>query len=388
MAEDNGFFNINNFTPRAKRVLYLAQQEAERLNHDYIGTEHILLGLLSINEGVAIEILKFMNLNLENLRREVEKAVPAGGEIQTEGPLPITEQANKLLANAEKEARAMNYNFVGTEHILLAMLKMHDTVAYRIFRNLKVDIDVVREKLFSMLDSNFLPDMYENNDGITSSAGGKSDDELNALNSYGRNLTALAAEGKLDPVIGRQDEIARVIQILCRRTKNNPVLIGEAGVGKTAIIEGLAQRIVNNDVPELLTGKMVYALDLPLMVAGTKYRGDFEERVKKCLAEVKKAQDMGYVVCLMCAEKDPINCHRTILIARNLDKKGFELIFKFELYLYELLKEKIVYFKVDTYSNLSILLGIKTANVSSNVIFIRKEYYEIFIYFINMDSHS
>lgn len=289
MAEDNGFFNINNFTPRAKRVLYLAQQEAERLNHDYIGTEHILLGLLSINEGVAIEILKFMNLNLENLRREVEKAVPAGGEIQTEGPLPITEQANKLLANAEKEARAMNYNFVGTEHILLAMLKMHDTVAYRIFCNLKVDIDVVREKLFSMLDSNFLPDMYENNDGITSSAGGKSDDELNTLNSYGRNLTALAAEGKLDPVIGRQDEIARVIQILCRRTKNNPVLIGEAGVGKTAIIEGLAQRIVNNDVPELLTGKMVYALDLPLMVAGTKYRGQFEERIKAVIDEIKNS---------------------------------------------------------------------------------------------------
>ena len=286
MADDSDFFNITNFTPRAKRVLYLAQKEAKRLNHDYIGPEHILLGLLAINEGVAIEVMKSMNLNLANLRIEVEKAVGSNGQIQTQGNLPINEKVNELLSNAVKEAQAMNYNFVGTEHILLALLRMQDSVAARILKNMKVDINSLKKKIISMLDSEFLPEENDSSDDQFSSI---SNTELNALNSFGRNLTDLAAEGKLDPVIGRQDEIDRVIQILCRRTKNNPVLIGEAGVGKTAIIEGLAQKIAQNDVPEILADKMVYALDLPLMIAGTKYRGQFEERIKAVIDEVKNS---------------------------------------------------------------------------------------------------
>ncbi len=286
MADNGDFFNINNFTPRAKRVLYLAQQEAKRLNHDYIGPEHILLGLLAINEGVAIEVMKSMNLNLTNLRIEVEKAVGSNGQTQTQGNLPINEKVSQLLSDAVKEAQAMNYNFVGTEHILLALLRLQDSVASRILKNMKIDTNLLKKKIISMLDSDFLPEDEATSDdssAVNSSA------DLNALNSFGRNLTDLAAEGKLDPVIGRKEEIERVIQILCRRTKNNPVLIGEAGVGKTAIIEGLAQKIADNDVPELLADKMVYALDLPLMIAGTKYRGQFEERIKAVIDEIKNS---------------------------------------------------------------------------------------------------
>ena len=288
MADNGDFFNINNFTPRAKRVLYLAQQEAKRLNHDCIGTEHILLGLLAVNEGVAIEVLKSMNLNLANLRIEVEKAVGSNGTTQTQGNLPISQSVNELLTNAVKEAQAMNYNFVGTEHILLALLRMTDSVSARILRNMKIDVNELKKKIVSMLDSDFLPqddEPFGEESGTEKSRPG----ELNALNSFGRNLTDLAAEGKLDPVIGRQDEIDRVIQILSRRTKNNPVLIGEAGVGKTAILEGLAQKIVSGDVPDILADKMVYALDLPLMIAGTKYRGQFEERIKAVIDEVKNS---------------------------------------------------------------------------------------------------
>lgn len=287
MADNSDFFNINNFTPRAKRVLYLAQKEAKRLNHDHIGTEHILLGIIAINEGVAIEVLKAMGLNLQKLRLEVEKAVSANGEIQTQGNLPISQEVNSLLANAVKEAQSMNYNFVGTEHILLALLRMENSVSARILRNMNIDIDKLKNKILSMLDSDFLPQNDEdlNDDSPFKSKNG----EFNALNAFGRNLTDLAAEGKLDPVIGRNDEISRVIQILCRRTKNNPVLIGEAGVGKTAIIEGLAQKIVNHQVPDIIADKMIYALDLPLMIAGTKYRGQFEERIKAVIDEVKNS---------------------------------------------------------------------------------------------------
>ena len=287
MPDNGDFFNINNFTPRAKRVLFLAQQEAKRLNHDYIGTEHILLGLLAINEGVAIEVLKSMNLNLQNLRIEVEKAVGSGSDTQTQGNLPITESVNELLSNAVKEAQAMNYNFVGTEHILLALLQMTDSVSARILRNMNVDIRLLKKSILSMLDSDFLPQTGDDPDDFPSASANFSD--LNMLNSFGRNLTELAAAGKLDPVIGRQDEIDRVIRILCRRTKNNPVLIGEAGVGKTAIIEGLAQKIADADVPDILADKQVFSLDLPLMLAGTKYRGQFEERIKGVIDEVRNS---------------------------------------------------------------------------------------------------
>ena len=218
MADNGDFFNINNFTPRAKRVLFLAQQEAKRLNHDYIGTEHILLGLIAVNEGVAIEALKSMNLNLSKLRLEVEKAVGTGGETKIEGNLPISSGVNELLNNAVLEAQSMNYNFVGTEHILLALLQMTDSVSARILNNMKIDIKKLKKKIFSMLDSDYIPFSDEENDDDFPPSEAKNG-ELNALNSFGRNLTELAAAGKLDPVIGRQDEIARVIQILCRRTK-------------------------------------------------------------------------------------------------------------------------------------------------------------------------
>ncbi len=289
MADNGDFFNINNFTPRAKRVLYLAQKEAKRLNHDHIGTEHILLGILAIEEGVAIEVLKSMNINLQNIRLEVEKAVGAKGETQIQGNLPISETVGELLSNAVREAQAMNYNFVGTEHILLALLRMTDSVSARILRNMKVDIAELKKRIVSMLDSEFLPDDDNSDDDEQPPFDKNRNGELAALNSFGRNLTDLAAENKLDPVIGRQNEIDRVIQILCRRTKNNPVLIGEAGVGKTAIVEGLAQKIISRDVPEILADKMVYALDLPLMIAGTKYRGQFEERIKAVIDEVKNS---------------------------------------------------------------------------------------------------
>ena len=288
--ENSDFFNIDFLTPRAKKVLLYAQKEAKRLNHDYIGTEHILLGLIAVNEGVAIEALKLMHINLSMLRLEVEKAIGVGKSIVEQGMLPMTVGVRDLLLQALDEAKNMNFNFVGTEHLLLALLKQSKSVSARILRNLNVDIKELHSIVKNMLDSEFLPqnpDMDEEKDNLKNS--GNSDAALDNLNAFGRNLSALAANGELDPVIGRHDEIARVIQILCRRTKNNPVLIGEAGVGKTAIIEGLAQAIAAGEVPEILQDKQVFSLDLPLMVAGTKYRGQFEERIKAVIDEVRNS---------------------------------------------------------------------------------------------------
>ena len=284
--------NSINPTPRVKQVLLLARREAERFNHPHIGTEHLLLGLLALNEGVAVNILNSMGLNLAALRLEVEKCCGTGSETVTSGELPFTPRLRKVMAIAAEEALAMHYNFIGTEHLLLAILREGSSQAARVMRNLKVDLEAVREAVIKTLDSEYLPEDTGNSDnaenpGSTDPSGTGS--QFTALDAFGRNLTALARKGELDPVIGRADEIERVIQILCRRTKNNPVLIGEAGVGKTAILEGLAQAVVANRVPELLADKQIYALDLPLMVAGTKYRGQFEERIKAVIDEVRNS---------------------------------------------------------------------------------------------------
>ena len=302
MARSEG--NFSNLTPRARQVLLLAKAEAERFNHDCIGTEHLLLGLLALNEGVAVEALRELGLNLQQLRLEVEKCCGTGGETRTEGNLPFTPALRRVLALAAREAQAMNYNFIGTEHLLLALLRDPDSPAARMLRNLNLRPEEVRRLVLKNLDADFLPEgngenassNQQNGPGTPFSASGDdapgipaSPDGLNALNAFGRNLTGLAARGELDPVIGRTEEIARVIQILCRRTKNNPVLIGEAGVGKTAILEGLAEAIVSRKVPEMLADKQIFALDLPLMVAGTKYRGQFEERIKAVIDEVRNS---------------------------------------------------------------------------------------------------
>ena len=287
---------MNNFTPRAQQVLALARKEADRFNHNYVGTEHLLLGLIKLGQGVAVNVLQKMSMDLETVRMEVEKQVGSGPETQSQGNIPYTPRVKKVLALAGKEAKALNHSYVGTEHILLGLLREGDGVAARVLKNLDVDIERTRNEILKELDPNFSPNELgvEDEDGIFEEAevsGGK-DSKTPALKAFGRDLTELATNSELDPVIGRVEEIERVVQILCRRTKNNPVLIGEAGVGKTAIIEGLAQEIAAGNVPELLRDKRVITLDLALMVAGTKYRGQFEERIKAVMDEIIRAKNV------------------------------------------------------------------------------------------------
>jgi ATP-dependent Clp protease ATP-binding subunit ClpC len=282
-------FAMNNFTPRAQQVLVLAKREAKRFGHDYVGTEHLLLGLIKLGQGVAVAALRAMNLDLETVRYEVEKHSGPGESTQVEGDPPLTPRVKRVLTLAAKEARALNYNYIGTEHLLLGLLREGDGVAARILRSLNVDADAVRNEVMKALDPNYLPPEARGEETQHADQEGP-EGKMPALRAFGRDLTELAANGDLDPVIGRADEIERVIQVLCRRNKNNPVLIGEAGVGKTAIVEGLAQSIVQGNVPELLRDRMVVALDLPLMVAGTKYRGQFEERIKAVMDEIKRSQ--------------------------------------------------------------------------------------------------
>ena len=287
---------MNNFTPRAQQVLALARKEADRFNHNYVGTEHLLLGLIKLGQGVAVNVLQKMSMDLETVRMEVEKQVGSGPETQSQGNIPYTPRVKKVLALAGKETKALNHSYVGTEHILLGLLREGDGVAARVLKNLDVDIERTRNEILKELDPNFSPNDLgvEDEDGIFEEAevsGGK-DSKTPALKAFGRDLTELATNSELDPVIGRIEEIERVVQILCRRTKNNPVLIGEAGVGKTAIIEGLAQEIAAGNVPELLRDKRVITLDLALMVAGTKYRGQFEERIKAVMDEIIRAKNV------------------------------------------------------------------------------------------------
>lgn len=297
MAEEFDDLNsgMKNFTPRAKHALVLAQKEAERFNHDYVGTEHLLLGLIGLGEGVAVSVLNSMGVNLGNLRLEVEKQCGVGGTTKKEGIVPFTQRLKKVLILAAREAQSMGYNFIGTEHLLLAVLREGESVAARILRNLKVDVESVRREVLKALDPNYIPESEESEKngetGVGGAAGNAATGEntFNALRAFGRDLTEMAKNNELDPVIGREKEIERVTQILCRRTKNNPVLIGEAGVGKTAIIEGLAQAISNDTVPEILAGKHIFSLDLALMVAGTKYRGQFEERIKAVIDEARNS---------------------------------------------------------------------------------------------------
>lgn len=285
---------FDRFTDRARKVLGYAKSEAERLNHDYIGTEHILLGLIKEGSGVAANVLENLSIDLEKVRVEVEKLVEAGTNTLTSGQPPYTPRAKRVLELALEEARSLDHNYVGTEHILLGLIRENEGMAAQVLHNLSISIDDVRSEVMDLLGSE--PEDTSLADKSQPRIGQKQPSEnagkTPSLDSFGRDLTALAREGKLDPVIGRSKEIERVLQILVRRTKNNPVLLGEAGVGKTAIVEGLAQQIISGDVPDLLVNRRVVILDLALMVAGTKYRGQFEERIKAVTNEVKRAKNV------------------------------------------------------------------------------------------------
>jgi len=278
---------FNRFTERARKVILLAKEEAKRFNHDYMGTEHILLGLIREGEGVAAAVLQNLGLSPEAIRMEVEKLVQPGPTTLVSGDIPFTPKAKKVIELAMDEARNLGHNYIGTEHLLLGLIREGEGVAAQVLQNLGLDLDKVRNEVMNLLGSG-APGASQEAAG--NAQRGKS--KTPALDAFGRDLTVLARENKLDPVIGRKDEIERVTHILSRRTKNNPVLLGEAGVGKTAIIEGLAQKIVAGDVPDILKDKRVIILDLALMVAGTKYRGQFEERIKAVMDEIRRSENI------------------------------------------------------------------------------------------------
>jgi ATP-dependent Clp protease ATP-binding subunit ClpC len=294
------------FTDRARKVMQLANQEAQRFNHEYIGTEHVLLGLIKEGSGVAANVLKNLDVDLRKIRLEVEKLVQSGPDMVTMGKLPQTPRAKKVIEYSMEEARNLNHNYVGTEHILLGLLREQEGVAAQVLMNLGLKLEEVRDEVLNLLGHGIeggeperggragmeTAEEGEGEEGAEGRSGRKgSRSKTPALDSFGRDLTELARQGKLDPVIGREKEIERAIQVLCRRTKNNPVLLGEAGVGKTAIVEGFAQRVIDGNVPELLLDRRIVVLDLAMMVAGTKYRGQFEERIKAVMNEVRRAKN-------------------------------------------------------------------------------------------------
>ena len=280
------------FTERARQVVVLAQEEARTLKHNYIGTEHILLGLLREEEGLAARVLESLDITVERVRAQVVRIVGSGEEV-TSGQIPFTPRAKKVLELALREALSLGHNYIGTEHILLGLVRENEGVAARILLDFDADSEKIRNEVIRMLSGP--GGRRQSGQGAGAGAAGTSGEGKKSsklLDQFGRNLTKLAAEGKLDPVVGRETEIERIMQILSRRTKNNPVLIGEPGVGKTAVVEGLAQRITNADVPELLKGKQIYTLDLAALVAGSKYRGEFEERLKKVMKEITQRGDI------------------------------------------------------------------------------------------------
>ncbi len=301
---------FDRFTDRAKKVMNLARQEAQRFNHEYLGTEHILLGLVQEGSGVAANVLKNMGIDLAKIRSEVEKIVKTGPSAQQMGQLPFTPRAKKVLELSMEEATNLGHNYIGTEHLLLGLIKENEGIAAQVLLNLGVKLEEVREEVLDFLGADTNEEEEEESGSSEASSGSGSGSSSSgsgggggggssggtsktpALDAFGRDLTELARQGKLDAVIGREAEIERVIQILSRRPKNNPVLLGEPGVGKTAIVEGLAQRIIDNEVPEILRGKRIVVLDLALMVAGTKYRGQFEERIKAVMTEVRRVRDV------------------------------------------------------------------------------------------------
>src|SRR5579871_6676834 len=290
--QERGHDMFERFTERARQVVVLAQDEARTLKHNYIGTEHILLGLLREEEGLAARVLDSLDITVEEVRAQVARIVGQGDEVTT-GQIPFTPRAKKVLELALREALSLGHNYIGTEHILLGLVRENEGVAARILLDFDADSEKIRNEVIRMLSG---PGSRQRGSGAGAAAGaaapGESKKSSKLLDQFGRNLTKLAADGKLDPVVGRETEIERIMQILSRRTKNNPVLVGEPGVGKTAVVEGLAQRITNADVPELLKGKQIYTLDLAALVAGSKYRGEFEERLKKVMKEITQRGDI------------------------------------------------------------------------------------------------